>query len=224
VKVEVAQRFTKEFGPPSRETKKVKAWEVHAVLGVVLEIDQPRNKNVASIWIPFMGDNPPIPDFALEYPGEAGRHSNTYPSPGLEHGKPSLKLVVNSRKELDQTVEYIRAMRDALPLSESRTQAAKNHPELLSVDSARMPPVEAPKLPENLRSPDRQPLPKRQPIPKRVKMYVWQRDRGRCVECSSKEKLEYDHIIPLSKGGSNTERNIQLLCERCNRSKGSNIS
>ena len=54
-------------------------------------------------------------------------------------------------------------------------------------------------------------------------MYVWQRDGGRCVECASKEKLEYDHIIPFSEGGSNTDRNLQLLCEPCNRSKGSKI-
>ena len=60
-------------------------------------------------------------------------------------------------------------------------------------------------------------------IPKSVKMYVWQRDGGRCVECGSKEKLEYDHIIPFSEGGSNTDRNLQLLCEPCNRSKGSKI-
>lgn len=66
--------------------------------------------------------------------------------------------------------------------------------------------------------------PKREGIPKSVKMYVWQRDQGRCVECGSNEKLEYDHIIPLAKGGSNTDRNIQLLCERCNRSKGTSIS
>jgi len=72
-------------------------------------------------------------------------------------------------------------------------------------------------------SPKRRLISKRQPIPRSVKMYVWQRDGGRCVQCRSKEKLEYDHIIPLSKGGSNTERNLQLLCERCNRSKGSTI-
>lgn len=56
-------------------------------------------------------------------------------------------------------------------------------------------------------------------IPASVKIAVWRRDGGKCVECGSKEKLEYDHIIPLSKGGSNTERNIQLLCEKCNRKK-----
>ncbi len=61
-------------------------------------------------------------------------------------------------------------------------------------------------------------------IPKEVKLYVWRRDQGKCCNCGSKEKLEYDHIIPVSKGGSNTERNIQLLCEKCNRSKSSKIA
>ena len=60
-------------------------------------------------------------------------------------------------------------------------------------------------------------------IPRHVKTAVWRRDQGRCVECGSKEKLEYDHIIPASKGGSNTERNLQLLCEQCNREKGASI-
>lgn len=60
-------------------------------------------------------------------------------------------------------------------------------------------------------------------IPSMVKMYVWQRDKGQCVKCGTIERLEYDHIIPVSKGGSNTERNIQLLCERCNRQKGGAI-
>jgi hypothetical protein len=45
-------------------------------------------------------------------------------------------------------------------------------------------------------------------IPPVVKIEVWQRDGGRCVQCKSNEKLEYDHIIPVSKGGSNTARNI----------------
>ncbi len=60
-------------------------------------------------------------------------------------------------------------------------------------------------------------------ISKCVKISVWRRDCGKCVECGSQEKLEYDHIIPVAKGGSNTERNVQLLCEKCNRQKSANI-
>lgn len=63
----------------------------------------------------------------------------------------------------------------------------------------------------------------RQPIPEDVQVFVWNRDGGRCVKCGSQTNLEFDHIIPLSKGGNNTARNIQLLCEKCNRSKGGNI-
>lgn len=56
-----------------------------------------------------------------------------------------------------------------------------------------------------------------------VKLEVWRRDEGKCVICSSQEWLEYDHVIPFSKGGSNTARNIQLLCESCNREKSAEI-
>ena len=57
-----------------------------------------------------------------------------------------------------------------------------------------------------------------------VRRAVWRRDEGKCVECGSQEKLEYDHIIPVSKGGSNTARNVQLLCEKCNREKAAKIA
>jgi hypothetical protein len=60
-------------------------------------------------------------------------------------------------------------------------------------------------------------------IPQQVMDKVWNRDNGRCVSCGSNQKLEFDHIIPYSKGGSNTYRNIQLLCESCNRQKSSKI-
>lgn len=59
----------------------------------------------------------------------------------------------------------------------------------------------------------------REQIPEEVRMFVWRRDEGKCVKCGSQTNLEFDHIIPISKGGSNTERNIQLLCEKCNREK-----
>ena len=63
----------------------------------------------------------------------------------------------------------------------------------------------------------------RERIPDDVKQFVWERDKARCVRCNGQENLEYDHIVPVSKGGSNTARNIQLLCAECNRDKGGNI-
>jgi HNH endonuclease len=64
---------------------------------------------------------------------------------------------------------------------------------------------------------------RREPIPERVRHEVWRRDRGTCVECGSRGRLEFDHIIPVSRGGSNTTRNIELRCEPCNRRKGARI-
>jgi len=64
---------------------------------------------------------------------------------------------------------------------------------------------------------------RRESISDEVKIFVWQRDQGQCVKCCSKENLEYDHIIPHSMGGGNSERNIQLLCQGCNRNKGATL-
>lgn len=60
-------------------------------------------------------------------------------------------------------------------------------------------------------------------IPESVRVEVWRRDSGKCARCGSREKLEYDHIVPISKGGSNTTRNVELLCEKHNRSKSNNV-
>ena len=64
---------------------------------------------------------------------------------------------------------------------------------------------------------------KREPIPRELKVAVWQRDEGKCCQCGSNVDLEFDHIVPLALGGANTERNLQLLCARCNREKGASI-
>ena len=57
---------------------------------------------------------------------------------------------------------------------------------------------------------------KSDPIPKEVKLLVWTRDGGSCVRCGSPQELHFDHIIPVSKGASNTAANIQILCQPCN--------
>ena len=60
-------------------------------------------------------------------------------------------------------------------------------------------------------------------VSKETRNAVWIRDGGQCVECGSGDYIEFDHIIPVAKGGSNTINNIQLLCRRCNGAKGDRI-
>lgn len=81
------------------------------------------------------------------------------------------------------------------------------------------------KIIESVRSPSESEVKRssREPIAEAVRHEVWRRDDGRCVDCGSRERLEYDHIIPVSRGGSNTARNLELRCESCNRSKGARI-
>ncbi|MFE2991148.1 HNH endonuclease [Streptomyces sp. NPDC059262] len=72
---------------------------------------------------------------------------------------------------------------------------------------------------------------------KRVRPPIWARravfyrDRGRCTGCrvnlsgliDTFDVANYDHMIPLARGGLNDVTNLQLLCERCNKRKGDRI-
>lgn len=63
----------------------------------------------------------------------------------------------------------------------------------------------------------------------KLREHIKERDHYTCKYCgASIEKepnllLEIDHIIPVSKGGLTAEDNLQTLCWRCNRSKGSKV-
>lgn len=68
---------------------------------------------------------------------------------------------------------------------------------------------------------------KRIQIPQWVKNAVFHRDKGRCVFCNTDltriiniaTSSNFDHIIPLDLNGANDPCNIQLCCEKCNKSK-----
>lgn len=58
---------------------------------------------------------------------------------------------------------------------------------------------------------------------------ILDRDNHTCQKCGNSIYqepnllLEIDHITPLSKGGMTSENNLQVLCWRCNRSKGAKL-
>jgi len=52
---------------------------------------------------------------------------------------------------------------------------------------------------------------------------LFRRDEGRCHLCGKKVKINgwhLDHIVPLSKGGEHSYRNVAVACPRCNMQKG----
>ncbi len=60
-------------------------------------------------------------------------------------------------------------------------------------------------------------------IPDEVKRAVWDRDSGRCTRCGATDYLEFDHIIPHTRGGANSVNNVQILCRKCNLVKSDRI-
>lgn len=46
---------------------------------------------------------------------------------------------------------------------------------------------------------------------------------SKCCSCGSTENLHIDHIIPVAKGGINSETNVQILCQSCNLKKNARI-
>jgi hypothetical protein len=64
---------------------------------------------------------------------------------------------------------------------------------------------------------------RRAPIAQAVRLAVFRRDGGACVECGTTEGLQFDHVIPVALGGASTVENLQVLCAACNLAKGASI-
>ena len=66
----------------------------------------------------------------------------------------------------------------------------------------------------------------RNPINPKLRYEVLKRDRFKCRYCGAKGKyvkLEVDHIIPVSRGGTDDIDNLRTSCFKCNRGKGDRI-
>lgn len=64
-------------------------------------------------------------------------------------------------------------------------------------------------------------------IPREVMLKVVRRDGQicqRCFEPVPDDQVEFDHVIPFSKGGTTTSDNLKLCCRTCNRKKSNSLS
>ncbi|MCR4766906.1 MAG: HNH endonuclease [Saccharofermentans sp.] len=63
----------------------------------------------------------------------------------------------------------------------------------------------------------------------KLRMHIKERDNYTCKICGNSIYqepnllLEVDHIIPIAKGGYTAENNLQTLCWKCNRNKGTSL-
>jgi hypothetical protein len=66
----------------------------------------------------------------------------------------------------------------------------------------------------------------RTPFTKSIRHEVFKRDSYKCIECGASKDdrcLHVDHIIPVSRGGTDELDNLQTLCEGCNLAKKNRI-
>jgi 5-methylcytosine-specific restriction endonuclease McrA len=58
----------------------------------------------------------------------------------------------------------------------------------------------------------------------KVRARIYARDDYTCRYCGERGgRLECDHVVPLSKGGSDEDDNLVTACWRCNRSKAAKL-
>lgn len=63
-------------------------------------------------------------------------------------------------------------------------------------------------------------------VPRGVMLKVVRRDGQICQSCFepvSDTEVEFDHVIPFSKGGATTADNLKLVHRKCNRTKGNSL-
>lgn len=57
-----------------------------------------------------------------------------------------------------------------------------------------------------------------------VRLAVWCRDRGCCVDCGSSERVAFAWILRSESGGSDTPANVELRCAQCSERLEANVT
>ena len=63
-------------------------------------------------------------------------------------------------------------------------------------------------------------------IPRKIMLKVVRRDGQICQSCRINvpdDQIEFDHIIPVAKGGPTSVDNLRVLCSTCNRKKSDSL-
>ena len=67
-------------------------------------------------------------------------------------------------------------------------------------------------------------------VPAATRRVVWTRDQGRCTfvaptghRCGSREFLEFDHVVPVARGGLSDEGNLRLRCRGHNQAEAKRV-
>ena len=101
-------RLTTLFGEPTRETKKLVSWTITSGFGIAVQTDSPSHNEFAWLWVPFSDDT--MESLKAEkqfYSEEKGRHSNTYPIPGLGKGEAAIRIKVANDTDLDEFMGFL---------------------------------------------------------------------------------------------------------------------
>lgn len=106
---QIEKTFNKKLGLPSRSVKKVSAWSLNSNADLVLETNyETVNQGMkANVWVPVEYKSRLSKFNIVDYPEGKGRHSNTYPSKGLERDKGALKIVLSSLSEAELMLSRI---------------------------------------------------------------------------------------------------------------------
>ena len=106
---QIEKKLIEKLGHPVRNVKKVSAWPLNSNNDVVVETNYETRDtgSHASIWLPAQYLNKCNGFNVVQYPEGKGRHSNTYPSKGLERDKAAIKVKLTSMTEAENLLSAI---------------------------------------------------------------------------------------------------------------------